>query len=122
MSQFEAKEIGARIAQARRQAGLNQDEFAEMAPFSLRSLQDYEQGKTIPYRQMRDISKLLGKPVEWFLHGEAEDAPALLEHLQAIDQKLESIDRKLDVMDVGGEIAALRGQMAELAAAIRLQA
>lgn len=96
MAQLEAKEIGVRIAQARNEAGLTQEQLAEMSPFSYRSLQDYEQGVTIPYRQMREISKLLGKPVEWFLHGDDEDEQSILEQLKDLDQKLEAIDRKLD--------------------------
>lgn len=96
MAQFEAKEIGARIAQARREAGLTQEQLAEMAPFSARSLQDYERGAVIPYRQMRDLARLLDRPVEWFLRGEKEDEPELLEMLGAVSAKLDALDRKLD--------------------------
>lgn len=96
MAQLEAKEIGTRIAQARREAGLTQEQLAEMAPFSYRSLQDYEQGVTIPYRQMRELSKLLGRPVEWFLHGDDEDEHSIIELLGELDGKLEALDRKLD--------------------------
>lgn len=96
VAQLEAKAIGARIAQARLEAGLTQAELAELAPFSYRSLQDYEQGVTIPYRQLQEISKLLSRPVEWFLHGEHEDEPKILEQLAEIRQLLEALDRKLD--------------------------
>lgn len=64
MAQFEAREIGQRIAEARTIAGLTQEELAEMASFSKRSLQDYEAGVTIPYRHMREISRLLRRDVE----------------------------------------------------------
>lgn len=96
VAQFEAKEIGARIAQARLEAGLTQEQLAELAPFSTRSLQDYERGAVIPYKQMRDLSRLLDRPVEWFLHGEDEEEPAVLELLAELDRKLDAIDRKLD--------------------------
>lgn len=72
MSQFEGKAIGARIAQARHEAGLTQEQVADIASFSKRSLQDYEAGVTIPWANMREISALFHKPVEWFLHGETE--------------------------------------------------
>src|SRR3954471_19120300 len=72
MAQFEAAEIGARIRQARNERGLSQDELAAMASFSKRSLQDYEAGVTIPYRHLREFGRLLNKPEEWFLYGEAE--------------------------------------------------
>src|SRR4029077_822569 len=70
MQQFEAAEIGARIKQAQRERGLLQHELAAMASFSQRSLQDYQSGVTIPYKHLSELSRLLGKPVEWFLRGD----------------------------------------------------
>lgn len=84
MAQFEAREIGARIQQARNEKGLTQEELAEMATFSKRSLQDYEGGTTIPYRQLREIGQLLGKPTEWFLYGDAEGEPVSADELAAL--------------------------------------
>jgi transcriptional regulator with XRE-family HTH domain len=73
MQQFAAEEIGARIAQARNERGLTQDELSDLAAgFSKRSLQDYEAGKTIPYKHLRELSQLLKKPTEWFLYGDVE--------------------------------------------------
>lgn len=97
VAQLEAKEIGERIAQARNEAGLTQDELVELATFSKRSLSDYERGATIPYRQMREISKLLDRPVEWFLHGDKVDESEALGRLAAIERLLGELDRKLDV-------------------------
>ena len=85
--QFEAKEIGQRIAEARTLAGLTQEQVAEMASFSKRSLQDYEAGVTIPYKHMREISRLLGREVEWFLHGEE---PIAGDRLSAFEEKVTS--------------------------------
>lgn len=79
MSQLQAKEIGARIALARNERGMTQEEVADVATFSKRSLQDYEAGHTLPYRHMREISRLLNRPVEWFLHGDQPDEAASLE-------------------------------------------
>lgn len=76
VAQLESKEIGERIAQARKELGLTQEEVAEMATFSKRSLQDYEAGLTIPYRQMPELAKLLQREVAWFLHGDPEPAPS----------------------------------------------
>ena len=72
MAQFEAREIGARIQQARKERGLSQEELAEMASFSKRSLQDYETGETIPYRHFRELGRLLDKQPEWFLYGDRD--------------------------------------------------
>lgn len=77
MEQFEAAEVGKRIAQARLELGLTQEQLAEIASFSKRSLQDYEGGVTIPYKHLREIGRLLKRPVHWFLHGDDEAATAL---------------------------------------------
>jgi transcriptional regulator with XRE-family HTH domain len=69
MEQLAAKEIGGRIKQARRERGLTQPDLAAVASFSARSLQDYENGVTIPYKHLAEISKLLNRPTEWFLYG-----------------------------------------------------
>jgi transcriptional regulator with XRE-family HTH domain len=115
MAQFEAKEIGARIALARKEKGLTQEELAELAPFSTRSLQDYERGEIIPYRQMRDIAKLLDRPVEWFLHGEQPDEPAILEQLAEIDRKLTAVLDGLSSRD--DRLAAIEASLREFLAA-----
>lgn len=95
MRQFEAQEIGARIAQARKELGLTQEQLAEMASFSRRSLQDYESGLTIPYRHFRELSRLLRRTPEWFLYGDDEGASAetrtLAERLGDVVERLEAI-------------------------------
>lgn len=93
MEQFAAGEIGARIQQARRERGLTQEEFAELTTFSKRSLQDYESGVTIPYKHLREISRLLRRPEEWFLYGDPDEE---------------------DAEGLRGDITALRGEVAEL--------
>lgn len=89
MQLFEAREIGERIQQARVEAGLTQAELAELAPFSLRSLQNYEAGITVPYKHLRAIATLLNRNVEWFLHGEQEPSPAD-ERIEELEQRLEA--------------------------------
>lgn len=115
VAQLEAKEIGVRIAQARLEAGLTQEQLAELAPFSYRSLQDYEQGVTIPYRQMRELSKLLDRPVEWFLHGDDEEEQSIIEKLGELDRKLDALDRKLDVdrQALEQRLVSIQGQLGD---------
>jgi len=120
MAQFEAKEIGARIALARREAGLTQEQLAELAPFSTRSLQNYERGEVIPYRQMRELSKILGRPVEWFLRGDDEEEQTTLERLAAIEDLLAGIDAKLSLLVPAEQLANLEVARAEAAAALEL--
>lgn len=94
VSQLEAKAIGARIARARDEAGLTQEQLCDLATFSKRSLSDYENGVTIPYKHMREISRLLERPVEWFLHGEQEPTEDLDERLGALEGKVDRLDQQ----------------------------
>lgn len=96
MEQFAAREVGERIAQARIEAGMTQEDLAEVSPFSKRSLQDYEAGVTIPYKHMRHLAKVLRRPVDWFLHGNPQ--PEDEEQLARLE----------------AEVAALRADVAEL--------
>jgi transcriptional regulator with XRE-family HTH domain len=73
MQQFQAREIGARIAQARREAdGMTQETLADLIGVSKRSIQDYESGATIPWKKMREIARVLDKEVDWFMRGSPE--------------------------------------------------
>ena len=109
MAQFEAREIGARIALARNEKGLTQDELASMASFSKRSLQDYETGETIPYRHFAELGRLLGKPHEWFLYGEKEPEPTTAEEFRSLQAELAEVHGRLARVDatMGQVLAAL---------------
>lgn len=100
VSQLAAKEIGARIALARNEAGLTQEALTDMATFSKRALQTWEAGNVVPYRHMQEISRLLDRPVEWFLHGEqphevALESPVEL-RLAELVAALEAMSRQMD--------------------------
>lgn len=112
LSQFEAREIGHRIAEARTVAGLTQETVAEMASFSKRSLQDYEAGVTIPYKHMRELSLLLGRPVEWFLHGEEEQATATAVRLAEVETRLGALEAR--VAETGEKMLAAIERLADL--------
>lgn len=75
MSQLQAREIGGRIKQKRVARGMTQEELASMASFSARSLQDYENGVTIPYRHFQEIGRLLDATPEFLMYGR-DDQPA----------------------------------------------
>jgi transcriptional regulator with XRE-family HTH domain len=71
-----AKEIGARIALARKEAdGMTQRELADLIGVTERSVAAYEAGEVIPYRFMRQLEQLLNRPASWILYGE-QAAPA----------------------------------------------
>jgi len=63
---------GARLGAARRQANLTQRELASELGVTVRTLQNYEAGRFVPYRHMHRITSLLGCTVDWLLHGEPD--------------------------------------------------
>lgn len=103
MAQLEAKAIGGRIQRARKEKGMTQEDVGDIATFSKRSLQDYETGVTIPYKHLRELSAILDRPVEWFLHGEPE-ATVPAEPTSAA--RLDDIEAKLDRLTAAVEVLA----------------
>jgi PAS domain S-box-containing protein len=65
-------EIGNRIAQARKEAGLTQQELAERLLVTRRSVQGYESGAVVPYRRLNTLAEALGRSAAWFLSGDPE--------------------------------------------------
>jgi transcriptional regulator with XRE-family HTH domain len=66
-----AREIGARIVQARKElGGMRQEELADLIHVSVRSMQAYEAGEVVPYRKLKALETVLGKSMAWILHGE----------------------------------------------------
>ena len=95
MSAFEDKQIGRRIAQARNVKGLRQEDLAPL----IRSIQGYELGEVSPYKHLKTISEVLGRPVEWFLHGEGE--PVDRERFEALVSRLELLVARLEGAQAG---------------------
>ena len=100
MQQFEAEVIGARIKQARKEAGMTQEDLAAVCSFSKRSLQDYEYGVTIPYRHLTELALILRRSVAWFLHGAEADRPpeedaALADRMTAVEAQLQELVREV---------------------------
>jgi PAS domain S-box-containing protein len=71
-----AHELGLRLARARREAGLTQQELADRLKVTRRSVQGYEAGAVVPYRRLRAIAELLDRPAQWFLTGDEPEAVA----------------------------------------------
>jgi transcriptional regulator with XRE-family HTH domain len=63
--------IGRRIAQARREAGLTQEELAGLIGVTTRSVQGYEAGAVTPFRHLRKLEEVTEKPRGWLLYGES---------------------------------------------------
>lgn len=68
------RQIGERIIQARRELGMKQVELAELLGVAERTMQAYESGEVVPYRRLKDLERVLNRPMAWFLHGEAAES------------------------------------------------
>jgi transcriptional regulator with XRE-family HTH domain len=82
-----ALEVGRRIVQARKEKRMTQVELARKVGVSQRSMQAYENGEVIPYRQMPKLVRALKRPAEWILHGDDGDG---------VSEKLAGLERKID--------------------------
>ena len=97
------RRIGARIALARREAGLTQHAFAKKLGITTRSVQNHEAGVFIPYRHLPRIESITGKRPGWILDDtgghEDGDVRGTLEALQsAIDEHYEHLLNQLAVL------------------------
>ena len=119
----EQRQIGARIAAARREAGLTQRELAERLGVTTRSIQNYESGAVIPYKHLRRIETMGHKNVGWILAGDPpEDSIAativrlheamerhyalLQEHLETLRRQTEHLREQRDMARVHRRAAA----------------
>jgi transcriptional regulator with XRE-family HTH domain len=73
----ETDAIGWRIAQARKESGLTQEELAALIGVSARSIQGYEAGKVVPYRRLSELAKVTNRELDWMLRGDGYGVPAL---------------------------------------------
>lgn len=60
---------GTRVAAARKKAHLSQRTLAAELGVSVRTMQNYEAGKFVPYRHLDALSRLLGRSPSWLLYG-----------------------------------------------------
>jgi PAS domain S-box-containing protein len=70
--------VGRRIAQARKEAGLTQQELADRVGVTRRSVQGYESGAIAPYRHLDRLAEVLGRSREWLVSDGTGDVPAEL--------------------------------------------
>jgi transcriptional regulator with XRE-family HTH domain len=88
-----AREIGRRIALARKESGMTQNHLAFQLRVSPRSVAAYEAGELIPYRHMRDLEQQLERPMGWLLHGDKWEGQETLEMKQQLDQVLAELKK-----------------------------
>jgi PAS domain S-box-containing protein len=109
-----SEEMGARLAQARKEAGLTQKALAGRLGVTRRSIQGYEAGTVVPYKHLGRLGGILDRAPSWFLGGDqpaavtpdpvAELRAALHEELVAVFSELGASSEQLR----RGELAAER--------------
>lgn len=99
---------GERLVSARRGVGLSQRALAAQLGVTVRTVQNYEAGRSVPYRHLDTLSRVLERPRSWLLYGHehSELAPLLASSRQERDR----LKRNLERLD------ELRHQLADTAA------
>jgi transcriptional regulator with XRE-family HTH domain len=105
--QAEDGAIGGRIARARKESGLTQEELAALVGVSPRSIQGYEAGKVVPYRRMGQLAQAVNREVGWMLEGDppddairsdevAQQLVGLVEEVSAEAKRIRAIAERLE--------------------------
>jgi transcriptional regulator with XRE-family HTH domain len=101
MAELDRAAIALRLAQAREEAGLTQEELAELLDLHWRTIQNYESPKVdrIPFGLLGQWAEATGVTREWLLFGEElvaqEEVRALFEELGA---KVDGLIERLPAM------------------------
>ena len=110
----QAKEIGRRIQLARKETGgMTQLQLADLLNVTGRSVQDYERGKTVPWKHFERLEEITGRPLRWFLHGDespvhvardlgdvtARQHDAIMSRLDELREAQRVIMSRLEAMD-----------------------
>jgi transcriptional regulator with XRE-family HTH domain len=104
MAEIQRSEVCQRIAQARRESGMTQEEIADALDITTRAYQAYEADR-VPWRRLDQIAELTGVTRSWLLHG--SDTPPdplppgsdLLEAIRELTDELRR--RRLDDGEAG---------------------
>ena len=100
MRHVEAGGIGRRIARARKERGLTQEELAALIGVSPRSIQGYEAGSVVPYRRLSQLAAVCNRDFGWLLEGDTADDHELVERLVAVVQELSAETKRIgDVVE-----------------------
>ena len=95
MAELSRAAIAQRIATARKQAGLDQHEVADLMHVHYRTVQDWESVKkqVTPFDRLDELSAVMGVTKIWLLHGEdaaeAGDVRGLSQRLLEVEDLVE---------------------------------
>jgi transcriptional regulator with XRE-family HTH domain len=103
-------EVGSRVKEARRDAGLNEKQLAERLGISLWELERMEEGRKAPWDYLEQLEKETGRAEEWFLPDApppAADEPEVDEPAEPEPWRRRLRDLPWQVKLVGGSLVAL---------------
>lgn len=92
MAEINRSGVCQRIATARREAGITQEDMADMLDLSTRGYQAYEADR-VPFRRLDQIAEITGVTKAWLLHG--EDVPPASVDLLAEMREVKELLREL---------------------------
>lgn len=128
MAELSRAGIHERIQQARVEAGLSQEELADLLKTHTRSVQNWESktpskpGKKliVPWDRLDEIATATGRSKHWLLHGR-EELEGGSEQLSSLVLRLEAVSEKVDRLDGATSLAfrSLEEAIARLAAELR---
>lgn len=108
VTQLEPDLIRRRIRQARDEAGLTQQELADLLGVHKRTVENYENVR-VPWRALPQLETVLNRPVGWFLRGDADESAVSEEVLRLLHEINDNVgelarqgverDRRLNRMD-----------------------
>lgn len=114
----EQRLVGSRIATARREAGMTQQQLARELGVTTRSIQNYESGLVVPYKHLRRIETLTRRRPGWLLAARAEDdgmeetitrlEQALADHQRLLQEHLETLRQQTELLRGQREAARRR--------------
>jgi transcriptional regulator with XRE-family HTH domain len=105
---FDPYVTGSRIRQARLEKGLTQPELAAVCAFSMRSLQNWETGVSIPYKHFTELSKVLDKQTNWFLYGGEAETLVTPSRFEELSSRVDAVETRQE------EILSLLRELREL--------
>lgn len=94
MSELETAAISRRLQDARKQAGLTQQEMADLLVVHKRSVEDYESPRkdVIPYDRLNEWARLTKTTAEWLLHGIEPGEAATPGQVRDLDARLARVE------------------------------
>jgi len=103
-------QTGRRLASARKDAHLSQETLAAELGVTLRTVQNYEAGRFVPYRHLSSLTRLLGRSSSWLLYG--EESPRIDELVtKSRAQRIELRQRTDRLHELLDELAVRRHEL-----------